>query len=305
MKRLLFSVFVVIFGSLMGIAEVEAKRMGGGRSVGIQRAPVTQSAREAAPPRAPTAAPAQQARPQTAPAAQPSGWRRFMGPLAGLAAGIGLASLLSHFGLGGDFAGLLLAVLAAAVVFVLIRRFMGSKRPAQRQDNMGYATAGAPYAMRDAAPVQNSSGVPGGFPGGVMGGAAAGAVAAAPVRNIPAGFDVEGFVRGAKVNFIRLQASYDAGDLADIREFTSPEMFAEIKLDLDGRGNAQNKTEVLNLDADLLDVSEEGARYLASVRFYGLLREDGANTDFDEVWHLSKPREGNRGWVLAGIEQVQ
>ncbi|WP_341676762.1 Tim44-like domain-containing protein [Niveibacterium sp. SC-1] len=297
MKRLLFSVFVVLFGSLMGIAEVEAKRMGGGRSSGIQRTPITQSAREAAPPRAPTAAPAQQARPQTAPAPQQSGWRRFMGPLAGLAAGIGLASLLSHFGIGGDFAGVLLALLAAGVAFMLIRRFMGGSRRAPSQGNLGYASAGAPYAAREATPVQSA---PGGFPGGVMGGAAA----AAPVRNIPAGFDVEGFVRGAKVNFIRLQAAYDAGDLADIREFTSPEMFAEIKLDIDARGNALNKTEVLNLDADLLDVSEEGSRYLASVRFYGLLREDGANTNFDEVWHLSKPREGNRGWTLAGIEQV-
>jgi len=278
-KRLALIAFVAISAAGMSVDYAEAARLGGGRSLGMQRS-VPQ--RQAMPPAYQRPAPA-------APAGAPaSGWRKFAGPLAGLAAGIGLAALMSHFGMGGDMAGILLLVLGAVVVFALVRRFMA---PRQQQPAMAGASAGW---QQQPAQYEAQQG---------FGGAAPAAGAAA---NIPADFDVDGFTRQAKVNFIRLQAANDAGNLEDIREFTSPEMFAEIKLDIDERRGAAQKTDVVNLDAQVLEVVEEAGRYVTSVRFHGLLREaaNSAPQPFDEVWHLSKPTDGNRGWMLSGIQQV-
>jgi predicted lipid-binding transport protein (Tim44 family) len=113
-------------------------------------------------------------------------------------------------------------------------------------------------------------------------------------------------VRIAKLNFIRLQAANDAKNLDDMREFTSPELFAEIKLQMDERGNAPQQTDVVMLNAELLEVITEGNRHIASVRFSGLIREEAgaAPAQFEEVWHLIKPVEGDKGWTIAGIQQV-
>ena len=134
------------------------------------------------------------------------------------------------------------------------------------------------------------------------------AIGASQVTNnsrIPADFDVAGFVRNAKVNFIRLQAANDAGNLDDIRAFTTPEMFAELSMDLSERGAAEQRTDVLRLDTQVIDVEEDADRYVVSVRFTGETRENDApqTESFDETWHLTKPSQGTGGWVLAGIEQ--
>ena len=124
-------------------------------------------------------------------------------------------------------------------------------------------------------------------------------------KAVPADFDVEAFVRNAKVNFIRLQAANDVRNLDDIREYTTPELFAEIKMSWMDEGNAQQKTDVVSLNAEVIDVTEEAARYIVSVRFTGLLREEAnaSPESIDEIWHLTKPRAGNGGWLVAGIQQ--
>ena len=132
---------------------------------------------------------------------------------------------------------------------------------------------------------------------------------AAPVTAasaLPADFDAEGFARNAKVNFIRLQAANDTRNLEDVREYTTPELFAEIKMNWMEEGGAPQKTDVVSLNAEVVDVTEEATRYIVSVRFTGLLREE-ANTapePIDEIWHLTKPLTGNAGWVVAGIQQT-
>ena len=135
--------------------------------------------------------------------------------------------------------------------------------------------------------------------------AAAAATTAAAVGNIPADFDAEAFVRNAKLNFIRLQAANDARNLEDIREYTTPEMFAEIKMNWMDDTSAGQKTDVVSLNAEVIDVSEEAERYIVSVRFTGLLREEtnAAPEGIDEIWHLTKPRSGNSGWLVAGVQQ--
>ncbi|HEV7616982.1 MAG TPA: Tim44-like domain-containing protein, partial [Burkholderiaceae bacterium] len=121
-----------------------------------------------------------------------------------------------------------------------------------------------------------------------------------------ADFDVPGFLRNAKTYFIRLQAAWDRGDINDIREFTTPEMFAELKMQLQERGATANHTDVVSLDAELLGIEVVGDQYLASVKFSGLIKEseNAPAEPFAEVWNLTKPVSGKGGWTLAGIQQL-
>ncbi|KAK6022385.1 Tim44-like domain protein [Ostertagia ostertagi] len=134
---------------------------------------------------------------------------------------------------------------------------------------------------------------------------AAGSAAAAPVAagtgTLPADFDAAGFEKIAKQVFIRLQAANDAGDQADLRRFTTPQMYASIQQDLLERGGQAQRTEVLQLDARVVDVATEDGQQVVSVRFWGLIREQSeqAATDFDEIWHLVQAGEG---WLIAGIQ---
>ena len=273
MKRFLISLFAlfVSFGFVMD--DAEARRLGGGKSFGMQRsAPAKQDA-----------APAPQRQQQsTAPTTAPQK-RSWMGPIAGLAAGLGLAALFSHLGLGEEMANFLMLALLAMAAFMLFRIFMRRNAPAPAMQYAGMPQR-APAAY-DAAPVAMGSGQ--------------------SSRNFPPGFDADAFAREAKLNFIRLQAAFDAGNLDDLRAFTSPEVFAELSMQIAERGDTAQTTDVMTLNAEVLDTADEDNRHLVSVRFTGLVREAGDQgaMPLDEVWHLSKPASGQGGWVIAGIQQ--
>ena len=313
MKKLLSLLAVVLTIGLSTVAmDAEAaKRMGSGKSVGMQRQATTDKANTTSPTQAPagnTAAAA--AAPGAAAAAAAPAKRSWMGPLAGIAAGLGIAALASHLGLGGELASMLMFGLLAAAIMVAIG-FVMRKRAAARQQTgsarvggMQYAPAGAPAEVQPAAPSAFKTALPGSAIGSSIGSSIGAGLPAA--KTIPADFDVTGFVRNAKVNFIRLQAANDACNLEDIRQFTTPEMFAQLKMDLNDRGAASQQTDVVSIDGDVLEVAEEAGNYVVSVRFTGLIREDaGAPSEsFDEVWHLTKPLQGAGGWVLSGIQQM-
>lgn len=297
MKKFLLALCVAMVGLGGALHDAEAaKRMGGGKSFGSQRDSTTMQ-RDAAPaPSSPQNAGAmqRQAQPATpAGAAQPAK-RSWMGPLAGLAAGIGLAALASHLGFGEEMASfMMIALLVMAALFVW-RMFAARRGAAQQQQGMQYAGAAAGAAGPQATRFEAAAPVAGGS-------------SPALPNGIPADFDVDGFLRQAKLNFVRLQAANDKGDVEDIRQFTSPEVFAEIRMQIQERGPVQQHIDVVQLDAALVDLVTEGGQYVASVRFGGLLREDAdaAPERFDEVWHLAKPVSGERGWVIAGIQQLQ
>lgn len=280
------STVVAVFAAVaLPVQEAEAKRLGGGGSFGMQRsapAPV----RQATPPKQATT-PTQ----QTAPAqAAQTGQRSWLGPVAGLAAGLGLAALASHLGFGEEMASFLLILLLAGGAFLLFKMLTRSRQP---QGQFRAAGAGA-----------HGASMPMAFEATKVG--AGGTAMTAPAGNIPAGFDTEGFLRQAKLNFIRLQAANDRGDMDDLKSFITPELFAEIQMQYEERGRAPQSTDVVQLDADLLEVVTEGGQHIASVHFHGLLREEeGAEAQaFAEVWHLAKPVEGGFGWRVAGIQQV-
>jgi predicted lipid-binding transport protein (Tim44 family) len=83
-------------------------------------------------------------------------------------------------------------------------------------------------------------------------------------------------------------------------------MFAELKIELTERNTTIQKTDVVSLNANVIDVNENADRYLVSVRFTGMIRDDANAPDesFDEVWHLMKSRQDSSGWVLSGIQQM-
>ena len=122
---------------------------------------------------------------------------------------------------------------------------------------------------------------------------------------VPGGFDTEAFVRQAKVQFVRLQAAFDARNADDLREFTSPEMFGELNIDMMQRGSAPQTTEVVELNAELTGMHQEGPILVASVLFSGLIREEPNSPaePFSEIWNFTRPASGASGWVLAGIQQ--
>ncbi len=274
--------------------EAEAKRMGGGKSLGMQRqATPPASAPNAAPSAAPGAAGA---------AAAPK--RSWMGPVAGLAAGLGIAALASYLGFGAAFANMLMIGLLVLAVIAVVGFILRKRAAAQQGGGLGYAGASA-GANRANAPANNAYRTASTATGGSMIGSAIGGGQAAANSRIPADFDVAAFVRNAKVNFIRLQAANDAGNLDDLRAFTTPEVFAELKMDLTERGTTEQHTDVERLEADVIEVEDDGSRYLVSVHFTGETRENNAAQadNVNEIWHLTKPRHGTGGWVLAGIQQ--
>ncbi|MDA8258629.1 MAG: Tim44-like domain-containing protein [Betaproteobacteria bacterium] len=298
MKRIAIALFAVVMGTGLMVQDAEAaKRLGGGKSTGISR-DSTVMKRDAIPAK-PAAAPTAAAPAAAAPAAAAqSGMSRWMGPLAGLAAGIGLAALFSHLGLGEGMVNIVMMLLLGAAIFFAVRWFLSKRQSAAAQPALQYAGAGAGNAAR-------ANFTPARFESTEVGGGTTAAAAAASAANIPAGFDTEGFLRQAKLNFIRLQAANDRGDMEDIRQFCSPEMAAEIQVQFQERNQLAQETDVVQLDAELLDVSTEANHALASVRFSGQIREEAnaAPEAFSEVWHLSKPVDGSRGWTIAGIQQ--
>jgi predicted lipid-binding transport protein (Tim44 family) len=273
MSKWLLAVAILGLGGILVATDVEARRIGGGRNIGAQRNVTAPPAQTPAKPAQQQAAQGQQQQPgQAAPAAARTPW-------AGILGGLALGGLLGYlFGGSGLMGFLLLALLAIAAV-VGVRALM--RRRAEAPQPMQFA------GMRETVNVA---------PGAVAGQSLTARSA------VPAGFDATGFLRAAKLNFLRLQAANDAGQLEEIREFTTEELYEALKGDLAQKG----QTEVLNLEADMLEVATEGDRHWASVRFSGTVREapGAAPEPFAEVWNLVKPADGSSGWLLAGIQQM-
>ncbi len=312
-----------------GAVDAQAKRLGGGKSVGKQSSNVTQ--REAAPtaPAAP-ATPTQGAaatKPATAPAAAPAPapaprkpWGAMLG---GLAAGLGLAWLASSLGLGEAFGQFMLIALLVLLAMLAFGWFMRNRRPASagtgpyafqgagagaggvttakpayRPENVGNDASARPFERSLDSGVTQRSGI-------VIGSALNSG------WSIPAGFDAEAFLQAAKSNFILLQAAWDKADMATLRSMMTDDMLGEISAQLNERerhtGGAVNLTEVQMLQAQLLGIEELGGEYMASVEFSGMIREDQQSgpSPFREVWNMTKPRDGSRGWLVAGVQALQ
>ena len=329
MKRLFWLMLtaVLMLGSLNAEA---ARRLGGGKSIGQQSGNVAQ--RNTAP-----AAPSNQAAPNAAPkpatpaAPAPAPKRPWGAMLGGLAAGLGLAWLASSLGMGGALGQVLLFGLLALAVMMVVGWIMRARaRPAPavpagplafegaggaaqpvalpRQyspDHVGNDASARPWERAGAAP-EVSSNRPVGS-GVVIGSGLSGA----QNWGIPAGFDADGFLAAAKRNFVSLQDAWDRSDIPSLRAMMTDSMLTEIKSQLADReshiGAQVNKTDVVLLEASLLGIEELDDAYMASVEFSGMIREEpsAGPSPFREVWNMTKPKTGNTGWLVAGVQALQ
>jgi len=277
MRRGLIGLCAVVLLGVLAMEDADARRLGGARSTGVQRSVPNN------PPASTPAKPAQQqaAPNQAAPAqqAQPSGLSRWMPMLGGLA----LGGLLGYLFAGNGLGGILLLLLLAVGVGLLVRSL--ARRGAPAAQRMQYA------GMR-AEPVLVPS--------------SHGTSMQPAASSLPAGFDTAAFLRGAKMNFVKLQLANDQSRLEEIREFTTDELFAQLERDVAERRGEGQQTDVEALEAELVDLATEGERHWASVRFSGRVREARGTgpVDFAEVWNLVKPADGSSGWLLAGIQQM-
>ena len=287
--KIMISAVALFFGlAMVGVEAEAAKRLGGGKSMGTQRNMTQQAA-----PKAP-AQQQQQAQQAGAPAQQPAAvaaqttGNKWLGPLAGLAMGAGLMALFMNNGIAGALSGLLLVAALAAVAMLVFRALRGRAGQAPMQ-YAGHQGAAAPEPM-------------------AMGGGSSAAphsVAAMSAGRWPADFNATEFIRHARLNFVRLQEAHDARDSEALADFLAPDLLADVQEQWQSEGAANSKTDVVTLESEVLEVVNEGLLYVASVRFSGLIREDGAAEPqpFSEIWHLEKPMRGSAGWQVSGIQQ--
>ena len=290
------SILLLTAALSLGIASFDAdaaNRFGGGGNTGSQRSsPAMKEAPSAAPASPSRAAPAATPATPATPAAKPSFMSRWGGMLAGLGIGALLGSMFG--GMGGGMGMILMFLVLGAIGFMVYRMLAARGKPAVDK----------PIAFAAVGP-ESSVEPPRVAIGANLAGAAEPAPPASP--NYPSDFPVEPFLRQAKISFIRLQAANDAKDLDDIRNYTTPEMYAEIAMQIEERLDAVQRTEVVNVYPTLVEVANEDGYEVASVRFAGLIRESAdANPEpFDEVWHVRK-KIGDKSstWLIAGIQQL-
>ena len=282
MKTFLSLFVISLFSFGLVASDAEAKRFGGGSNIGKQRsAPISREAPKQTQQAAP--APVQQPKPS------------FMGRWGGMLAGLGIGALIGSMiggNLGAGIGMILNLLLIAGAIYLVYRFFIARKQPMQRMQYAG-PTGSAPRPE----PVYQGGGQVYDAPAKVV----------EPNAELPADFDAKAFTRQAEMAFVRLQAANDAGDLNDIREYTTPEIFAEISMQIRERGDVEQQTEVVSLNAQIREVVREDNYTIASVRFSGLVREEAnANPEpFDEVWHVRRDENDRSGtWLISGIQQL-
>lgn len=311
------AMLAVSAGAMLSVSfDAEARRMGGGKSFGRQSSNVTQQRQAVTPPAANNmtrnAAPAAGA--AAAGTAAKSGMSRFLGPIAGIAAGLGIAALLSSMGLSGAFlemmsSMLLIGLLVFAVIFIVRKLRGGAARPAMQHAGSSQGPLHRQHTQSQGTQSQNTwreSSQPASAATSAATAAAVAAVPAAPVDDkwfIPGDFDSSAFLVNAKKQFIEIQAVWDSADMEKLREYMTDDLVAEVKPEILARSEG-NHTQVVLLNAELLGIEAVSGGHLASVRYSGMLREakEAEAFRFEEVWNLYKA--DGAGWLLAGIQQI-
>jgi predicted lipid-binding transport protein (Tim44 family) len=315
--------WALFFAGMLALGMLDAhagKRLGSGKSLGRQSENVAQ------PEPTPGLSVGNARSGQTGPVAVGATGRRPWGAiLAGAAAGLGLLWLANSLGMGEVFASFLLMSLvllgAGAVLASLLKRWRAlperhmatpfafgaagrvplSDLKGYQPENVGNDASARPWERSNAMPLEPMSGQ--GAPG-----------LAQPGKrrwDIPPGFDVDGFLRAAKNNFVMLQAAWDRSDIAVLRATMTDGMLAEIQGQLTEREGQSTgsgtATEVVVLEALLLGIEQLPGEYMASVEFSGLIREErsAGPSPFREVWNMTKPDNGSTGWLVAGVQALQ
>ncbi|MBJ9974416.1 Tim44 domain-containing protein [Pseudomonas sp. S75] len=279
MQRILSIALALCVGLTLSL-DANAKRFGGGKSSGAapmhqtrQASPTTPAATPMAPGRAPAAA---------------SGASRWLGPLAGIAAGGLLASMF----MGDGFQGMqIFDFLIMGLIAFLVFRFIAARR---RQQQQPQAAGHAPY-QREVQPQQPAQPMFGGSAAPVAG----------PVINAPAWFNEQNFLAAARNHFQTLQQHWDANEMDKIAEFVTPQMLEFLKRERAEEGDGFQSTYIDNLDVQLDGVEDRADKTIATLTFRGVSKNSRFDQGeaFSESWHMERAQGENQPWMLAGIRQ--
>jgi len=322
-KISLKSNFVVVFSVMFGLLSVthvaEAKRFGGGGSFGYNKQVAPKSFKKT--PEAPKAAPATTGSKAGAATRPASGASKWLGPLAGLAAGGLLAAMIFGDGFEGlQIFDILLFALIAFVLFKLFtRKVQGNQQQAyERTSQQAYSQPETkqnhnpqPNAYRETQndTVSSHTTATNGsiFGADLEDGVGQGVSQNAQFLNeVPAWFDEQGFVEGAKSHFMTLQKAWDNVDLSEMESYCTPELFSALQKELRGVQAGDNHTVVDTLDAEIAAMAVDGEYFIVSMRFTGFIQEDavqGAHA-FNEIWHIRRLANDEGNWQVAGIQQA-
>ncbi|WP_024850270.1 Tim44 domain-containing protein [Hydrogenovibrio kuenenii] len=301
MKRTLILIMTLV--SFLAFAQVaEAKRFGFGGSYGYSKkiAPQQYSKRPASPNY-------QKAKPQASAGQRPaSGASRWLGPLAGIAAGGLLAAML----FGDGFQGIqpfdiLIFILIAFVLMSFFRRRQQPVYTSSYDQRAGEAGQPAYRESYEQQYEQNPQTAPSHNLQGSMIGSAI-SDDAQSVEEMPSWFNKDDFLENAKHHFVEVQKAWDAQDLTEIRAYCAPELIDALEKDMQGVDMAANFTQVDELRADIADTVVDGNYFIVSVRFSGFIVEEqgGFAHAFNEIWHIRRLTAGEGDWQIAGIQQT-
>ncbi|WP_417579104.1 Tim44 domain-containing protein [Nitrincola sp.] len=290
MSRFTLPMITLLVGLFLLPMDAEARRFGGGMTGGKS---FSAPQRQASPP-----AQRQQQRQdgaQNQQAARPG--------MGGLMGGLLAGGLLAALFMGGAFDGIqLMDVLLIAGVGFLIFKFLKSLRGGAANPRAAYAGPGSSAAFGDGQ-AQTSMSRSGFMPEPPVSGLATGYMM--EPLNLPEWFDQDAFLEAAGKHFTHLQRVWDQQDWEEIATYTSDEMLTLLQQERAGLAHDQH-TEVVSVMAELVNFIDKGDRVIASVNFYGWLREEdrGDTTEFSEIWHLERSMQEQSGnWIIVGIEQ--
>lgn len=274
------TVFLALCLGLTLSLDANAKRMGSGKSFGAAPSHQTSQSRQAAPS-------ATAAAPMAGKAAATSGASKWLGPLAGLAAGGLLASMF----MGDGFQGMqIFDMLIIALIAFLAFRFIASRRKQQAQPAM----AGGVSYQRE---------MPQNAPASIFGGSSAASVKA-PIK-APAWFNETSFVNAGREHFLSLQQHWDANEMDKIAEFTTPQLQAFLQQERADLGDAFQSTYIDNLEVQLDGLDDQADKTIATLTFSGIEKTSRFDQGeaFSESWRMERAHGDNQPWLIAGMRQ--
>lgn len=267
MKNFLICFITIALSFGLFISDASAKRFGGGRSFGNHRMHKSHYSSH-----------------QTKKATTQKQQKNNKNILGGLLGGLLIGGLLTSLLMGHGFAsGIMSWLIMGSLIFFLVTMFRKKMNPSWQASNSRSGREKIfeqPISMGNHAKQSDWE-----------------------LKDYPTNFDEDDFLRSTKVTFNRLQAANDQRNLRDIQTFTTPEIFAEIKMQFDERGDAKDITEVSALHAKLLDISNEGSYFVAYVHFTGFIKEnDDQESVLNEIWAFHQNHDSSQ-WLVAGIRQ--
>ncbi|WP_250655828.1 Tim44 domain-containing protein [Alkalimarinus coralli] len=288
----------ILFAFTLTTSHVEAKKFGGGKSFGKSFLTSPSKSKKTTPD-------STGSKQQTA-QKSPAKGGMMKGMLGGLLAGGLIAALIG----GGAFEGIQIMdiILIALVAFIAIRLFKGMAQAKMAAAQPAYA---GNQARQNAGADMFGSGNTSDNNRNDSGDATFGEEKSAGFShtesvpfNLPAGFDINNFLSGAREHYRTIQQAWNENNIETIKEYVSEALFAQLK-DERAALSGEQHTEVMFVDAELVRADQAFGIAELSIKFSGRYRDTVENVEEDitDIWHLERDTtQDNAPWLIVGIE---